>query len=345
MPESWQAAKYMEEVALDELSPMWANWTVSPHHRFYIRELSGTFTVKDHEILHSPAYLNALDLLQQEKLIFSIPYVTHPIGEIAHGHPVFVLRIMPWADDVSGNHSQQYNAHMNIMEFFSKFVHIYFLWKIHNKLSLLLPVAQIPLGGAKRTSLAVPILTKRQMMDTMLFLGTQTVTPRTPEETILTIKRQIKAACLSVAYALKKIQTDTGVKDKSSLERARKIQQEQIYNPDTRDPPLNDHKIKGEERAEIKQALVTEIQEELYTWVIMQPTKHYDKLNSESCNDDLVPVTITMCYYGSKASLHLWKLRPSEKAIKPEWARTSRNESHHFLSAPIKGEQADTKVT
>ncbi|KAJ6543650.1 hypothetical protein B0H10DRAFT_1940749 [Mycena sp. CBHHK59/15] len=241
-------SKYMEEVALDELSPMWANWTVSPHHRFYIRELSGIFTVKDHEILRLPAYLNALDLLQQEKLIFSIPYVTHPIGEIAHGHPVFVLRIMPWADMSPGNRSQPYNAHMNMyianinlphqklsqeyfhttvlqsVEFFSKFVHIYFLRKIHNKLSLLLPVAQIQLGGAKRTSLAVLILTKRQMMDTMLFLGTQTVTLRTPEETILTIKRQIKAACLSVAYALKKIQTDTGVKDKSSLKRACKIQ-------------------------------------------------------------------------------------------------------------------------
>ncbi|KAF9455587.1 hypothetical protein BDZ94DRAFT_1135734, partial [Collybia nuda] len=38
----------------------------------------------------------------------------HPVRGIASGRPVFVLRIMPWADDVSGNRSKQYNAHMNI---------------------------------------------------------------------------------------------------------------------------------------------------------------------------------------------------------------------------------------
>ncbi|KAJ7868986.1 hypothetical protein B0H14DRAFT_2346333 [Mycena olivaceomarginata] len=42
------------------------------------------------------------------------PHTPHPVREIAQGRPVFVLRIMPWADDVSGNRSKQYNAHMNM---------------------------------------------------------------------------------------------------------------------------------------------------------------------------------------------------------------------------------------
>jgi hypothetical protein len=38
----------------------------------------------------------------------------HLTRVIAQGRPVFVLHIMPWADDVSGNRSKQYNAHMNM---------------------------------------------------------------------------------------------------------------------------------------------------------------------------------------------------------------------------------------
>jgi hypothetical protein len=38
----------------------------------------------------------------------------HPVRKVANNRPVFILRIMPWADDVSGNRSKQYNAHMNI---------------------------------------------------------------------------------------------------------------------------------------------------------------------------------------------------------------------------------------
>jgi hypothetical protein len=38
----------------------------------------------------------------------------HPVREIAAGRPAFCIRIMPWADDVSGNRSKQYNAHLNV---------------------------------------------------------------------------------------------------------------------------------------------------------------------------------------------------------------------------------------
>lgn len=37
----------------------------------------------------------------------------HPVRSIAKGRPAFCIRVMPWVDDVSGNQSKQYNAHMN----------------------------------------------------------------------------------------------------------------------------------------------------------------------------------------------------------------------------------------
>lgn len=38
----------------------------------------------------------------------------HPVRVMANGRPTYVLRLMPWSDDVSGNRSKLYNAHMNI---------------------------------------------------------------------------------------------------------------------------------------------------------------------------------------------------------------------------------------
>ncbi|KAF8147592.1 hypothetical protein K438DRAFT_1910535 [Mycena galopus ATCC 62051] len=87
------------------------------------REPSGTFTVEDHtlvRILATDLQYNFLDIQMQARIIFSTParpaiapYSPHPIRNTAKGRPVFVLRVMPW-DDVSGNRSKQYNAHMNM---------------------------------------------------------------------------------------------------------------------------------------------------------------------------------------------------------------------------------------
>ncbi|EKM75140.1 hypothetical protein AGABI1DRAFT_103088 [Agaricus bisporus var. burnettii JB137-S8] len=38
----------------------------------------------------------------------------HPVRTIAKGRPAFCVRILAWTDDVSGNRSKQYNAHMNL---------------------------------------------------------------------------------------------------------------------------------------------------------------------------------------------------------------------------------------
>ncbi|KAK0447904.1 uncharacterized protein EV420DRAFT_1252490, partial [Desarmillaria tabescens] len=42
--ETWQAAKWLEEIELEELSPMWANWesVIDRHRHFYVRELAQT---------------------------------------------------------------------------------------------------------------------------------------------------------------------------------------------------------------------------------------------------------------------------------------------------------------
>ncbi|KAJ7707163.1 hypothetical protein B0H16DRAFT_1824386 [Mycena metata] len=84
---------------------------------------SGIFTVEEHDVVRVLAVdlrYNFLDLRQQGSIKFSgvqnafTPYTPHPVRTVAQGRPVFVLRIMPWADDVSGNRSKQYNAHMNL---------------------------------------------------------------------------------------------------------------------------------------------------------------------------------------------------------------------------------------
>ena len=39
---------------------------------------------------------------------------SNPVQAVAKGKPVFSLWVMPWADDVSGNWSKQYNLHINV---------------------------------------------------------------------------------------------------------------------------------------------------------------------------------------------------------------------------------------
>lgn len=38
--ESWQAGKYVDEVDLSDLTPMWADWKCAKHRHFYVNELS-----------------------------------------------------------------------------------------------------------------------------------------------------------------------------------------------------------------------------------------------------------------------------------------------------------------
>ncbi|KAJ6583373.1 hypothetical protein DFH09DRAFT_1308895 [Mycena vulgaris] len=357
--ESWQAAKYVEELDLEELSPMWANWNGASHRHFYVKELaqcrdgsyfiplkwivykhevhadgysvareeSGIFTIEEHKVMRVLATdlrYNFLDLDQQGEISFSgvqnafKPYTPHPVRTIAGGKPVFVLRIMPWADDVSGNRSKQYNAHMNMylaninlphkllaQEYFIRFCstspHASSLEQFD---ALAEDCKQTEWTGAydsETTSTAGSSATywcregdsggsaaHRESDDGYHALYSCGRT-RKPEETVDKIKEQIKTACLGVASAVDQLQTDSGVKDKIAvhwidllIEKARLLQKERVYNRETRDPRLNDNKIKGDAREIIKQAVIDEIQEELYTWVILQPTDRYEQLDEAS---------------------------------------------------------------
>jgi len=42
--ESWQTGKWCNEVPLEELSPMWANWETAPDRHFYVEEVACTIT-------------------------------------------------------------------------------------------------------------------------------------------------------------------------------------------------------------------------------------------------------------------------------------------------------------
>ena len=42
--ESWQTGKWCDEVPLEELSPMWADWEHSPGRHFYVNEVARTRT-------------------------------------------------------------------------------------------------------------------------------------------------------------------------------------------------------------------------------------------------------------------------------------------------------------
>ncbi|KAK0421515.1 hypothetical protein EV421DRAFT_1894749 [Armillaria borealis] len=149
--ETWQAAKWLEEIELDELSPMWANWesAIDKHRHFYVRELAQTSDGSYVVLLRWVTVANVVhaDVLNMNHHdgVFSmgagpskripatslvrnicdiqcaVPHISfshfsapNSLREQAKGWPMFCLRVIPWSDDVSGNVSKQYNAHTNI---------------------------------------------------------------------------------------------------------------------------------------------------------------------------------------------------------------------------------------
>ncbi|KAJ6508188.1 hypothetical protein C8R45DRAFT_815921 [Mycena sanguinolenta] len=377
--ESWQAEKYVKEIEDDDLSPMWANWDGASHRHFYIKELAqckdGKYFVPLKWIVykkevHCDAYLvtketnklknlkvvrvlatdlcyNVLDLRAQGEITFSgvqnafMPHTPHPVREIAQGRPVFVLRIMPWADDVSGNRSKQYNAHMNMyianinlphkllsQEYFVRFCATSqyassleqfdalaedcmqkdwtpaYDCRLQQEILLRIGIHLLPADNpqqAETTSTAGSSANLWCREDDSGGSATHRETdegyhalfapgkPRTPADTVAKIKEQILAACLGVATTVENLQTESGVKDKIAvhwiellLDRARKIQQERVYNRETRDLRLNDPKVKNEARQLVKQGIINQIQEKLFDWVIMQPPERYEKLDEQT---------------------------------------------------------------
>ncbi|KAJ7857220.1 hypothetical protein B0H13DRAFT_2237721 [Mycena leptocephala] len=347
--ESWQAEKYVKEIEDDDLSPMWANWDGASHRHFYIKELAqskdGKYYVPLKWIIYKKQVHCDAYLVTKETDAFT-PHTPHPVREIAQGRPVFVLRIMPWADDVSGNRSKQYNAHMNMyianinlphqllsQEYFVRFCATSqyassleqfdalaedcmqndwtptYDCKLQQEILFRIGIHLLPADNpqqAETTSTAGSSANRWCREDDSGGSATHCETdegyhalfapgePRTPADTVAKIKEQIRSACLGVATAVENLQTESGVKDKISvhwiellLNRAREIQQERVYNRETRDPRLNDPKIKNGARQLVKQGIINDIQEELFDWFAnlitginpeLRPGDHYNVL-------------------------------------------------------------------
>ncbi|KAJ7495118.1 hypothetical protein FB451DRAFT_1335854 [Mycena latifolia] len=315
--EFWQAAKYVEEIEDEELSPMWADWEVSPYRHFYVRELAQRtnqdfvipvkWVVYKHKV-HAEAYAVSQESQYNAHMNMYIANINIPHKLLAQEYFVRFCATSPHASSLEQfdalssdckqvNWTTAYDCELNR--------EILFRIRAH-----LLPAdnpqqaESASTSGSSSTSWCREddsggSASHRETDEGYHALFSPGKT-RKPEETIARIKEQIRTACLGVESAVDALQTETGVKDKIAvhwikllIQKAREFQQERVYNRGTRDPRLNDSRIKGEGREEIKQGIITEIQEELFGWLTIKPGTnrdlhpgdHYNVLLSLRCLD------------------------------------------------------------
>ncbi|EPQ52923.1 hypothetical protein GLOTRDRAFT_46299 [Gloeophyllum trabeum ATCC 11539] len=113
--------------------------------------------------------------------------------------------------------------------------------------------------------------------------------PRSCAETVQVIKDQLWSACLGVQEAVDALQTRTGVKDKIAsfwidqcITKARSLQVERLSNEATRDLRLKDKSLKGEARKLVKNEIICKVQEEVFDWLLSQPSERYSVLPLDS---------------------------------------------------------------
>jgi len=74
--ESWQAGKWLDEVALDELTPMWADWQHSPDRHFYVNEVArtrdGGYLVPRRWVIHNGEEYAEAQLVSIDGLVSSV---------------------------------------------------------------------------------------------------------------------------------------------------------------------------------------------------------------------------------------------------------------------------------
>lgn len=66
------------------------------------------------------------------------------------------------------------------------------------------------------------------------------------------------------------------------IDKVRQLQQDRLTTKATRDPRLNDKKIKGPDRELIKEGIKDTIQQEVFDWVLTQPPDRYGRLPQNS---------------------------------------------------------------
>lgn len=115
---------------------------------------------------------------------------------------------------------------------------------------------------------------------------TQPGPPHHPEWTVAVIYEQLRCAALGDKGGVEKLRSETGVKDKIAqhwigilLEKTKKMMTTQCTEPKTKDTRLKG-KISPEERAQIKDSIRRNIQEELLNWLVQQPEHHYNQIQS-----------------------------------------------------------------
>jgi hypothetical protein len=108
---------------------------------------------------------------------------------------------------------------------------------------------------------------------------------RTAGETVDTITKQLRLACLGVAQRVSDLQTETGIKDKTAqtwidqaLERSSNLIARRVTDSTTRDPRLGSRSYSTEQKQEIRDLLKSQIQEETYDWLLTQPEGKWDEL-------------------------------------------------------------------
>jgi hypothetical protein len=66
------------------------------------------------------------------------------------------------------------------------------------------------------------------------------------------------------------------------IDKARQLQKDRLSTEVTRDPRLNDKKLKGQDREAIKEGIKDAIQREVFEWVLTQPPDRYNNLPQNS---------------------------------------------------------------
>lgn len=100
------------------------------------------------------------------------------------------------------------------------------------------------------------------------------------------IHEQLRRAASGDKQGVKKLQSDTGVKDKIAqhwintlVEKATVMMKTRCTDPKTKDKKLK-AKISPEERKQIKGNIGEGVQEELINWLVQQPEGSYDQIQS-----------------------------------------------------------------